>query len=89
MTADDKYCAELCFDRVKDVPRSILLLLRNPTFVLLTLASAMDALIINGFTTFGPKFVQFIYGMRASDAGLYFGEEQARQARKITPATSG
>ncbi|EMP35838.1 Solute carrier organic anion transporter family member 4A1 [Chelonia mydas] len=58
---------------VKDLPRSLLLLLKNPTFIFLCLAGATEATLIAGMSTFGPKFLESQYGLSASEAATLFG----------------
>ncbi|KAM4842644.1 solute carrier organic anion transporter family member 4A1 [Thomomys bottae] len=58
---------------VRDLPLSIWLLLRNPTFVLLCLAGATEATLIAGMSTFGPKFLEAQFSMSASEAATLFG----------------
>uniref|UniRef100_A0A674HZ93 Solute carrier organic anion transporter family member n=1 Tax=Terrapene triunguis TaxID=2587831 RepID=A0A674HZ93_9SAUR len=58
---------------VKDLPRSLLLLLKNPTFIFLCLAGATEATLIAGMSTFGPKFLESQYSLSASEAATLFG----------------
>ncbi|XP_019403776.1 PREDICTED: solute carrier organic anion transporter family member 4A1 [Crocodylus porosus] len=58
---------------VKDLPRSVLLLLKNPTFIFLCLAGATEATLIAGMSTFGPKFLESQFSLSASVAATYFG----------------
>ncbi|KAM9065968.1 solute carrier organic anion transporter family member 4A1 [Sarcophilus harrisii] len=58
---------------VKDLPLSIWLLLRNPTFILLCLAGATEATLIAGMSTFGPKFLESQFSLSASEAATLFG----------------
>ncbi|XP_043971837.1 solute carrier organic anion transporter family member 4A1 [Gambusia affinis] len=58
---------------VKDMPRSVLLLLKNPTFLFLCLAGATDATLIAGMSTFGPKFLESQFSLSASEAATLFG----------------
>ncbi|XP_069892897.1 solute carrier organic anion transporter family member 4A1-like [Dipodomys merriami] len=57
----------------RDLPLSIWLLLRNPTFVLLCLAGATEATLIAGMSTFGPKFLEAQFSLSASQAATLFG----------------
>uniref|UniRef100_A0A3B5KDF3 Solute carrier organic anion transporter family member n=1 Tax=Takifugu rubripes TaxID=31033 RepID=A0A3B5KDF3_TAKRU len=57
----------------KDMPRSLLLLLKNPTFLFLCLAGATEATLIAGMSTFGPKFLESQFGLSASEAATWFG----------------
>ncbi|XP_072223849.1 solute carrier organic anion transporter family member 4A1 [Leuresthes tenuis] len=58
---------------VKDMPRSVLLLLKNPTFIFLCLAGATEATLIAGMSTFGPKFLESQLSLSASEAATWFG----------------
>ncbi|TSM04919.1 Solute carrier organic anion transporter family member 4A1 [Bagarius yarrelli] len=58
---------------VKDMPRSVLLLLKNPTFIFLCLAGATEATLIAGMSTFGPKFLESQFSPSASEAATWFG----------------
>uniref|UniRef100_A0A8C6P2E2 Solute carrier organic anion transporter family member n=1 Tax=Nothobranchius furzeri TaxID=105023 RepID=A0A8C6P2E2_NOTFU len=58
---------------VRDMPRSVLLLLKNPTFLFLCLAGASEAMLIGGMSTFGPKFLEAQFSLSASDAAMWFG----------------
>ncbi|XP_077470694.1 solute carrier organic anion transporter family member 4A1 isoform X2 [Stigmatopora argus] len=58
---------------VKDMPKSVLLLLKNPTFLFLCLAGATEATLIAGMSTFGPKFLESQFSFSASEAATWFG----------------
>nr|XP_045012764.1 solute carrier organic anion transporter family member 4A1 isoform X2 [Jaculus jaculus] len=58
---------------VGDLPLSIWLLLRNPTFILLCLAGATEATLIAGMSTFGPKFLEAQFSLSSSEAATLFG----------------
>lgn len=58
---------------LKDMPRSVLLLLKNPTFLLLCLAGATDANLIAAMSTFGPKILESQFSLSASKAATIFG----------------
>lgn len=53
--------------------RSVLLLLKNPTFIFLCLAGATESTLIAGMSTFGPKFLESQFGLSASKAATWFG----------------
>lgn len=55
------------------VCRSLLLLLKNPTFIFLCLVGATEATLIAGMSTFGPKFLESQFGLSASEAATCFG----------------
>lgn len=58
---------------LKDLPLSIWLLLKNPTFILLCLAGATEATLVTGMSTFGPKFLESQLNLSASKAATLFG----------------
>ncbi|XP_056589569.1 solute carrier organic anion transporter family member 4A1 [Triplophysa dalaica] len=58
---------------VKDLPRSMLFLFKNPTFIFLCLAGATEATLIAGMSTFGPKFLESQFSLSASEAATWFG----------------
>ncbi|XP_024094864.2 solute carrier organic anion transporter family member 4A1 isoform X1 [Pongo abelii] len=58
---------------IRDLPLSIWLLLKNPTFILLCLAGATEATLITGMSTFSPKFLESQFSLRASEAATLFG----------------
>jgi hypothetical protein len=47
----------------------------NPAYIFLSLFSASDNFLLAGFTSFGPKYFQFGFGMTESYAGALFGEQ--------------
>ncbi|XP_072290374.1 solute carrier organic anion transporter family member 4A1 [Eucyclogobius newberryi] len=58
---------------LRDMPRCVLLLLRNPTFLFLCLAGASDANLIAAMSTFGPKILESQFSLSASKAAAIFG----------------
>lgn len=62
------------FFRIKDAPRAAWILMRNPTVMLISFATAVDSGLLIGLATFGPKFIESMYGLSAADAGFYFGK---------------
>lgn len=65
--------------------RSIWLLLKNPTFILLCLAGATEATLIAGMSTFGPKFLESQFSLSASEAATLFGENTPEPGRAPPP----
>lgn len=49
-------------------------LLKNPVYMLLNLASVFEMVIVTGFITFVPKYLETQFGLRTSQANLYTGE---------------
>ncbi|KAM5245927.1 solute carrier organic anion transporter family member 4A1 [Ctenodactylus gundi] len=58
---------------IRDLPLSIWILLKNPTFILLCLAGATEAMLIAGMSTFGPKFLEAQFSLSSSEAATLFG----------------
>lgn len=65
-----------------DVPRtfsfvniwkSLKLLITNPTYVFLSLATATDGILLVGISTFIPKYIEIQFGLPSSTAALYVG----------------
>ena len=56
-----------------DIFSSIQNLLRNPTFLFVTLAGTLDTGLVVGLTTFGPKYLQSMYSVTPTQAAMYFG----------------
>ena len=48
--------------------------LKNPTFVLVSLAGSCDALVVAGLATFGAKLFQEMFHMSIMRAGTIMGE---------------
>ena len=57
----------------RDFPRALEILFRNPTYVLLSLAGASEAMLICGFTTFLPKIIENQFQVTAGKAALVAG----------------
>ena len=68
---------------IRDLPKAVSMLLKNPVFVCLTLAGCTEAMIITGFATFLPKFIQNQFSKTATQAALITG------ALVVTGAASG
>ncbi|XP_039273771.2 solute carrier organic anion transporter family member 4A1-like [Styela clava] len=58
---------------VRDAPRCLWILLKNPTIVLISLAGAMDNGIIAGVATFGPKYFESMFSLTAAYAAFLIG----------------
>lgn len=69
--------------RIKDAPRSAWILAKNPTVMSISVATAVDSGLLIGLATFGPKYIESLYGLTAANAGFYFG------ALAIVCASSG
>ncbi len=68
--------------------RSVLFLLKNPTFIFLCLAGATEATLIAGMSTFGPKFLESQFSLSASEAATWFGKYHMSIKLKATPFCS-
>lgn len=61
------------FGRPRDLPQAVKVLILNPTFVALSLAGATEGILLAGFATFMPKFLENQFSMPASFAALLVG----------------
>ncbi|KAM4808250.1 solute carrier organic anion transporter family member 4C1 [Rhinophrynus dorsalis] len=57
----------------KDFPLALLLMLKNPVLITLTLASCFDAFITTGFATFLPKFIENQFSLTSSFSAILGG----------------
>lgn len=57
----------------KQLPAALSLLLKNPVFVLLSLAGASDGIATTGVATFIPKLLQNQFQLSPSSAAIYLG----------------
>ncbi|XP_013383827.1 solute carrier organic anion transporter family member 4C1, partial [Lingula anatina] len=58
---------------IRDMPTAAKVLLKNPTFVFVTLAGCTEGLVTSGFATFLPKLLQNQFGLTASWAAMLTG----------------
>ena len=58
---------------LKDLPKFILVLLRNPAFLLVSIANALDFGLISGFSAFTPKYLESMFGLTPTLAAYYLG----------------
>ncbi|XP_064597330.1 solute carrier organic anion transporter family member 4C1-like [Liolophura sinensis] len=58
---------------LKDAPLVFWIIIKNPTFLLTTLAASTEGIVVSGFATFVPKFIQNQYGQTASFAAVLTG----------------
>ena len=61
------------YGHIKDLPRNVWLLLKNPTYVFISLGAAFDGMCVAGLSTFGPKYIQAQYGYSASFSATVLG----------------
>lgn len=58
---------------VRHIVTSVRYLLTNPTFMFLNLAAASEGIMVGGFSTFAPKFVEFQFGLTSATSAQYIG----------------
>lgn len=62
------------FTKLKEIPKAIRSLARNPTFIFLNLAGASEGLVISGFAVFLPKQIENQFSVTAVFAALLMGK---------------
>jgi organic anion transporter 4A len=62
------------FTKLHEIPKALMALARNPTFLFLNLAGASEGLIISGFAVFLPKQIENQYSVTAVSAALLMGD---------------
>lgn len=65
--------SEKSYSKVKEMPKAICALLRNPTLFFLNLAGATEGLIIAGFAAFLPKQIENQFSVTAISSALIMG----------------
>ncbi|XP_067681617.1 solute carrier organic anion transporter family member 4C1-like [Haliotis asinina] len=60
-------------ENIRDFPTAMLLLFKNPTYVLTCLGATVEAMIITGLATFGAKLLQQKFHADIATAGLIMG----------------
>ena len=58
---------------LRDIYLSVKLLMSNLPFMFINIAAAADGILVAGFSTFMPKFIEFYYGVSSGKAALYVG----------------
>lgn len=58
---------------LRDIWVSFKALITNPTFMFLNLAAACEGLMVSGFSTFAPKFIEYQFGLSSGVAAMYVG----------------
>ncbi|KAK3092404.1 hypothetical protein FSP39_002395 [Pinctada imbricata] len=58
---------------IKDFPRAVLLLVRNPAYSFIVLAATIELLVIGGLATFGAKILTIIFNVDLTEAGSVMG----------------
>ncbi|CAK8680047.1 unnamed protein product [Clavelina lepadiformis] len=59
--------------RLKDFPKCLLVILRNPTYIFLTLGGVIDGMLLTGLSTFGPKILEALFGLTSSFSAVLLG----------------
>ncbi|CAG2170465.1 unnamed protein product [Oppiella nova] len=58
---------------VKDFPKSLMILLRNPTFMFLNLTGASEGMVLSALASFLPKIIEQQFSLATSTAALMVG----------------
>lgn len=61
------------FTKIKEIPKALAVLLKNPTFFFLNLAGASEGLVISGFAVFLPKLIENQFSVTAVWSALLMG----------------
>lgn len=57
----------------REFPKVTLMLLKNPTFMLISLAASSEGIVVSGFATFIPKLIQNQFGQTAGFSAILTG----------------
>ena len=60
--------------RFRDFPKSVMVMLRNSTFMFITLAGITGHLIVSGFAAFLPKILESLFMLTHSFSSILVGE---------------
>lgn len=66
-----------------EFPKAVMKLLKNPVYMLLNLTSVFEMVIVTGFITFVPKYLETQFDLRTSEANLYTGRFSASQYQRF------
>jgi organic anion transporter 4A len=61
------------FTKLHEIPKALMTLAKNPTFLFLNFAGATEGLVISGFAVFLPKQIENQYSVTAVSAALLMG----------------
>ncbi|KAL9707124.1 hypothetical protein quinque_010642 [Culex quinquefasciatus] len=61
------------FTKIREIPKALAALLKNPTFFFLNLAGASEGLVISGFAVFLPKLIENQFSVTAVWSALLMG----------------
>lgn len=59
-----------------DLPKAAVRILSNVTFLFVSLSYTAESAIVTAFITFIPKFIESQFGIPASSASIYTGEQK-------------
>uniref|UniRef100_H2YRA5 Solute carrier organic anion transporter family member n=1 Tax=Ciona savignyi TaxID=51511 RepID=H2YRA5_CIOSA len=59
--------------RLRDFPKCLMVMLRNPSFLFISLAGATEGSITAGLSTFGPKIIESLFKLSPATAAIYLG----------------
>lgn len=62
------------FGKIKELPKAITGLVRNPTFFFLNMGAATEGLIISGFAAFLPKLIENQFSVTPTWSALLMGK---------------
>ncbi|XP_038052043.1 solute carrier organic anion transporter family member 5A1-like [Patiria miniata] len=73
--SDDSQQVMMTFSHIalKNIPPAIWNLLKNPIYMMINIASAVEFSIVTGFVRFSPKFIEYQFNLSASTANLVTG----------------
>ncbi|XP_033734178.1 solute carrier organic anion transporter family member 4A1-like isoform X2 [Pecten maximus] len=61
------------WQKVKDFPKAIFVLLKNPSYICMVLGACAETLIIGGLSAFAPKILEEKFDISPAEAGLIMG----------------
>ncbi|XP_060063073.1 solute carrier organic anion transporter family member 4A1-like [Ylistrum balloti] len=61
------------WDKVKEFPKAIFVLLKNPSYICMILGACAETLIIGGLSAFAPKILEEKFDISPAEAGLIMG----------------
>ncbi len=85
LSAENRGCPSTCIIKLvttflnyyfiwfQDFPKAVLLILKNPVFIFISLAGCTEGMATGGFATFLPKFIQNQFSKTASVAAFIAG----------------
>ncbi|KAH8263213.1 hypothetical protein KR044_005953, partial [Drosophila immigrans] len=58
---------------IKDIPQSMLRLVKNPVYIVTCLGACMELMIVSGFVVFLPKYLETQFSLGKSQANIFTG----------------